>query len=93
MVVQCLFFFCTLQTLPHHCFTGYEEILGSHRETLNDTCQICKPGYFNNDPSSHSCKKCRGGVICLEGEVLFFGCICLYLKLINSLLTESVTCI
>lgn len=48
---------------------GYDEILGSHRKTFNDTCQVCKPGHFNDDPSQHACRKCRAGVICLEGNI------------------------
>lgn len=46
---------------------GHEEIIGSDRDSFARTCRICKPGYYNNAPNKDPCKRCRGGVICLEG--------------------------
>jgi hypothetical protein len=64
--------------LIFNLFLGYEEIVGSQRDTSATTCRICKPGYFNNAVSQSLCKQCRGGVICLEGKFYLFIYVVMY---------------
>ena len=52
----------------HSSVIGYREKDGTLRTSLKETCEICQPGTYGNDPSRALCKKCRGGVICLEGK-------------------------
>ena len=47
---------------------GYREKDGALRASLKETCWICQPGSYGNGVDRAECKKCRGGVICLEGR-------------------------
>ena len=50
-------------------FSGYQQKNGASRKNFNDTCEICSPGTYGNHPSRSICKPCRGGVVCLEGQI------------------------
>ena len=50
--------------------SGYKQKDGASKENFNDTCEICRPGTFGGHPSRSTCKPCRGGVVCLEGQTL-----------------------
>lgn len=58
-------------------FTGYrhKEVVKGIGKTFNETCEICRPGTYGNDPKRAICRRCRGGVICLEGVKMFLTCL------------------
>ena len=50
-------------------FSGYKQKDVASKENFNDTCEICRPGTYGNHPSRSICEPCRGGVVCLEGQI------------------------
>ena len=57
-----------LHDLMRSYFSGYKQKSDASKENFNDTCEICSPGTFGGHPNRSTCDRCRGGVICLEGE-------------------------
>jgi len=58
-------------TSPCRCPQGYSEKEDSERRNLNDTCEACPPGSFNQYQITRAdeCRKCQPGVICYHNAL------------------------
>ncbi|CBY39199.1 unnamed protein product, partial [Oikopleura dioica] len=58
-------------TSPCKCSSGYFELEESKRESEEDTCQACPPGYYRELDTrvTDSCIPCRSGVLCFSPAI------------------------